>query len=523
MNRYLLLLALALIVLQQAAGQALTLTDTRFYGNNNGQIIAPTAAIQTRDKGFAFVGWSNNTGGGIIQGCLPATGNHGIIGKLDSNGNLLWIKANCNQFAYAKSICETPDGGFATNGLYNNKTGGMSIIRYDSAGNFLWEREYGAVAGSGSFQVINTKDHGFMLLGVTIGRDSDITFTYVWPMVAFPPNDWVLMKLDSLGNKQWVKTFGTSGDEYSAAELITDGKNYYVVGETSTLDHECADTVNHPGPGQALYTMKFDSVGNFLWSKAHGAGTVQMAMFDDRDHSMLVCGKVGGHVSEFTGSFGGFDMYVLKLDTSGNMIWGRQYGDNNDDDAFGLCKGPGNSYLLTGTSYRLNLPAPYTSEYDCWLYYVDSNGAEIDHKRFGGYAGDGSNNVFPYKGNFAVLGGSNSTQFFEGTGTNYNGGNIFLSRFEVAPLGVSPSSGAQRSFSIFPNPAHAQFELKWVGNHATGQVSCINAGGTIVYKSIVAAGTSVSSISTATWPSGSYVVCWDAADKPRECQTIIIQ
>jgi len=46
MNRYLLLLALALIVLQQAAGQALTLTDTRFYGNNGTrQIVNGVSSI----------------------------------------------------------------------------------------------------------------------------------------------------------------------------------------------------------------------------------------------------------------------------------------------------------------------------------------------------------------------------------------------------------------------------------------------------------------------------------------------
>lgn len=521
MKRFFLILALALVSLQQAAGQALTLTDTRFYGNNNNQTINPTAAIQTRDKGIAFVGWSDNTGGGGIPGCTPAT-QHGIIGKLDSNGNLLWIKANCNQFAYAKSICETPDGGFATNGLYNNRTGGMSIIRYDNAGNFLWEREYGAVAGSSSFQVINTADHGFMLLGITQGRDSDITFTYVWPKVAFPPNDWVLIKLDSLGNKQWAKTFGTSGDEYYAAELITDGTNYYVVGQTASLDHECADVINHKGPSQTCYLLKFDSSGNFLWSKANGAVAAPFAMYDERDNTIMISGSINGNAFETVGNHGSDDMVLMKLDTSGNYRWSKQYGDSGSDKANGLCKGPGNTYLLAGTSFRLNLPAPYTSQYDCWLYYVDNSGGVIDHKRFGGYDGEGSTNVFPYKGDYVVLGASSSGSFLEGTGTNYKGTNALLSRFEVAPVGVSISPHVEPSFVVAPNPAHAQFELRWQGNHAGGRVSCVHEAGVVIYKSEVGVGASALRISTASWPPGSYVVCWDAANRQRECQTIII-
>ena len=244
-----------LLIAQQLRAQHLQLINTKFYCNGHEETIGAVGdIIQTRDKGFAFVANTIDSGGGIVQKCTPLW-RHAIMGRFDSLGNVLWIKNMCDVGLNPTTICETPDGGFVTNaGATQAGPFGMMIFRYDKQGNLLWQKNYGRNATSSTSQIINTPDHGFLMLGYAKGQDCDILVNYQWPPILFQPNDWVLIKLDSMGDKQWVRTLGTSADERYAQALVCDGKNYYFIGTTTSKDHDCADTLNHPGG--TIYTIK---------------------------------------------------------------------------------------------------------------------------------------------------------------------------------------------------------------------------------------------------------------------------
>jgi hypothetical protein len=444
------------------------------------------------------------------------------MGRLDSLGNVVWIKNMCDVGLNPASICETPDGGFATTaGPTNSSPLGMLIFRYDSAGNLLWQKNYGRNANSGDGKMISTPDHGFLILGYAKGIDSDITVNYQWPPITFQPYDWVLMKLDSLGNKQWVRTLGTSGNEESAA-VLCDGHSYYLVGETTSKDHDCADAANFPG--SAVYTIKLDSAGNVLWSRACRGGIITKVMYDDRDNSILVIGRGGADGVYFKNGFGYDDMFLMKLDTAANFKWGKLYGTAYNDQALGLCKGPDAGYLIAGSNDN-----KIGTNLGGLLVVTDSLGNNLEQKIISGDAfGLQYNGIFPYNGDFAAIGIASSTHLSEGNGWNcrtsrqMGSGAIILSRLRLWPAGVPKSPSANHAFSIAPNPARDGFSIRWEGSHSKGILSCTNSNGQVVLQQKVATGTASLAVSSADWPRGNYIVCWQPEDGAPACEKLTI-
>ncbi len=504
--------------------QHLQLTDTKFYCNGHKETFGDIYdVIQTKDGGFAFVGNTIDSGGGFLPYCTNLY-RRGIMGKLDSNGNILWINNMCNAGIFPKSICETPDGGFAINGGAPTASPlGMLIFRYDKNGNLLWEKNYGRNANSVTSQIITTPDSGFLMLGYAGNVDSDILVNYHLPPTTFQPDDWVLIKLDSLGKKQWVRTLGTSGDEGHSAAIITDGNYYYLLGQTISKDHDCADTVHYPGPMLSVYTIKLDYSGNVLWSRANPGMVINRVMFDNRDNSILIAGYCGCKASLFGGGYGYDDMMLMKLDTAANLKWGKLYGGAYIDNALGICKGPNNGYLLAGYGY--GTPPIFHGQ----LVNVDNTGKLLDQKIITGSdrGGLSYNNIFPSQGGYSALGFTSTYKFSEGNGSNcrydtIGSGAMMLSRFQLWKTGIIAAPEQSPTFIIAPNPAHNGFRISLDKAHRSGTLTCTNYVGQTIYRQKVAAGVPAVEISAANWPRGNYIISWQPENGPAVFKTLTI-
>jgi hypothetical protein len=504
---------------QHIDAQKLRIIDTKFYCNGHyGTFSEIYDVIQTSDKGFAFTGATADTGGGILPICHNP-GTHPLFGKLDSVGNVQWIRI-CDSTNYAFSLCQTPDGGYASSGGIHNYSS-MNIIRYDKQGNLLWYKEYGKNASCGTNQIINTPDHGFLLLGFAQGQDVDIPYNYTWPPISFQPSDWVVMKLDSLGNKQWVRVLGTSGDEGSAS-ILSVGTHYYLIGRTVSKDHDCADTANHPGPGGSTYTIKLDALGNTVWSKAQYGAILNGAMYDDRDNSILITGRGSGNRQGVTGYIGMDDMLLMKLDTGGNFKWGKLYGTTSDEKAYGICKGANNNFLLVGMSYD------NTNFIDRGiLVNIDSAGGVLDQKIITGDGGVTFLRAYPFTGSFAVFGISYSKNLSEGTGQNcvygsHGSGALTLSKIDLWKTGVAKPSTWTDQFTLLPNPAQNEFEIRFSELNSAGRLSCFNAAGQSIFSQKISARTAKITVATDNWASGNYFICLQPEGGLQTCRSLII-
>jgi len=235
MKKLLLLLLIVFSYTTYLSAQALVIDSTRFItGNNPGTGIE--FAIPTADKGILLVGYTAANPGGIIPYFpLDVANENVLIGKIDSNRQISWLKVyGGSDDDGAISACQTPDGGYAVLANTSSNNGDVTgfkgatdiwLLRLDASGNLLWEKTYGSTQSDGGLSVANTPDGGFIVLGSTNGSDDDVPFHYGDPFSL----DWLVIKTDNAGNVQWSKDLGGTGDEGESGSILSVGSSYYLV------------------------------------------------------------------------------------------------------------------------------------------------------------------------------------------------------------------------------------------------------------------------------------------------------
>jgi hypothetical protein len=152
---------------------------------------ATYAMVQTNDGGYAVTGAIDSS----------AVNNEDVyIVKLDSAGNSQWSKTvGGSSKDIGAAIIQTREGGYAITGATKSTGAGsfdVFVITLDQAGKILWTKTIGGEGDDEGESIIQTKDGGYAIGGFTNAyKTSDYKFYAV--------------KLDALGNQQWVKSIGT--------------------------------------------------------------------------------------------------------------------------------------------------------------------------------------------------------------------------------------------------------------------------------------------------------------------------
>lgn len=169
-----------------------------------------------------------------------------------------------------------------------------------------------------------------------------------------------VQKLNTNGDLLWALKFGGTGWDFGSSICIDPLGNVLLTGYFSgTVDFD-------PGPGSNLLTsngtndafiVKLDQNGNFLWAKSIGGtgaeeGNSICANANGEVYAVgFFYGSVdfdpGAGVNTFT-SAGQNDIFVLKLDASGNALWARQFGSTYSDVAKALCLDNSGNPVITG-------------------------------------------------------------------------------------------------------------------------------------------------------------------------------
>ncbi len=201
-----------------------------------------------------------------------------------------------------------------------------------------------------------TSDGGFVIAGSAIKTTGQ-------------PLDALLLKVNAAGDTLWSKSFGGAGK---------DGGN----GVVESFDHGflLAGTMVPPARTDLnLYWVKTDSSGTMAWEKNtggisnegdYGAG-VQMT----RDGGYILCSQTASYGA------GGTDIYVVKVNSSGDTTWTRPFGGTGNDVAFSIQQTSDDGFILVGrtqvTSGANNL----------FLLKLKANGDTLWSRSLGGTGG----------------------------------------------------------------------------------------------------------------------------------------
>ena len=145
-------------------------------------------------------------------------------------------------------VQQTLDGGYIIAGIYTYGPGEQKgwLIKTDHYGNEEWNKTFGSFINS----VQQTLDGNYLIVGATESYGAG-------------KSDILLIKVDSLGNEQWNKTFGGSESDYGYSIQQTSDGGYIIVG--STWSYGAGD--------EDVWLIKTNSLGTKQWDKTFGGGS----------------------------------------------------------------------------------------------------------------------------------------------------------------------------------------------------------------------------------------------------------
>ncbi len=202
---------------------------------------------------------------------------------------------------FGLSFSPTSDGGFVTTGQDDGAGGHGScdiyVTKVNECGVTEWYYRYGDVGGDGGKTIKQTADGGFIVSGLTEFGGG----------VAF--NSFV-MKIDALGNFQWLKSFDSGFSDYGLGVAEAPNGDFVFSGFAGVS-------------GQLPFLARVTSTGTLLWEK-----TFALTGAWGNNVEVLNTGEIifiGAYVNVT------WNVFVLKLDGSGNIIWGNEYDTGGTD------------------------------------------------------------------------------------------------------------------------------------------------------------------------------------------------
>ena len=218
--------------------------------------------------------------------------------------------------------------------------------------------------------------------------------------------------LAQLNTINWQKTYGGTKLESSAVIVPkTNNQGYFIVSHSSS-DIGYEKTENSFG-GSDIWILSIDSIGNILWDKTFGGSANESAA-----DALIINDKLyvlSGSTSPISGNktavnYGSSDFWLFCLDFNGQINWQASFGGLNSESAQELTYYNGNLFVF-GTSNSPtsgNKTEDSYGDFDYWMVKVDTlDGQIVDQKTIGSTTTDILNDAeMDDFGNIFVLGSS---------------------------------------------------------------------------------------------------------------------
>jgi len=265
--------------------------------------------VRTMDSGYVVTGWTRSYGVGVPNKNI-------FVNKLDAAGNQVWSWVYGGMYDDEPySIVQTSDGGFAITGFTRSfgplPRPNFFVLRLDPTGMQVWFRVYWMQPShmeDEAYSIVETPDYGFAVCGRAKTVNSALFNAF-------------LLKLDMMGNFQWLRILGPANYSDEARSVAVDNSEHILVAGR-TLAFGTA-----PGSFEDIFVAKFDLGGNLAWSWTYGWANGNEQVLDDR--SLVATSDGGSAVCGPTTSVGpgipNPNFLILKLDAAGTPTWTRSH------------------------------------------------------------------------------------------------------------------------------------------------------------------------------------------------------
>ena len=493
----------------------------QFAGNTYAQGLAVT----TDNAGNVY---TTGTFSGVIDfdpgagdQSIGASGDDVFISKLDASGNFVWAKVIGSvgtDVAWAIATDNTGniyltgyflgtvdfDPGAGTANMTSLGASDVFILKLDTNGDFVWVKTVGGtdneegncirVDASNNVYISGTMNNG------TVDFDPgpsnyDLSGYY----------DTFILKLDASGDFVWAKKFDCPIDlvHIYAIELDASG-NVYSSGrflETTDFDPGAGTSNLTANDGTDIFVCKLNSAGDFQWVKQI-IGTEPASAYGldvDAGNNIYLTGRFSGTADFDPGagtanltSFGDYDIFVCRLNSTGDYVWANKFGGTTADQAEDIAvSSNGNIYVTgafntvadfdptSGTNYLIS-----NGSADAFCLKLNSSGTFLSVMQFGGAGNDwGQALAIDVNKNVLLTGWFSGTADLNPTTTVENftaaGSNDpFVVRLKIDDLGEDKKELSDGNFTLYPNPATNQINI--IITDKIEQVTIYNIAGELV-------------------------------------------
>lgn len=245
-------------------------------------------------------------------------------------------------------------------------------------------------------------------------------------------DDFWIVKLSSAGAIQWKNCYGgTDVDQAYCIQQTSDG-GYIAAGYTKSTNGQ----VTGAHGNWDIWVIKLDNAGTLLWQKTYGGSNLDAAtsIMETSDGGFVIGGYTQSTDGDVTGhhSPGKYDVWVVKINSAGTLQWQKALGGENYDNAGAVRQTSDGGYIVTAyTNSGGGDLTGYIGGGDFWVAKLDNAGAIQWQAILGGTGWDVPNDVIQLSdGNYLVVG---FTQSVDGDAiSNHGGQDILLVKLDNA-------------------------------------------------------------------------------------------
>lgn len=252
----------------------------------------------------------------------------------------------------------------------------FSIYILSAQQDVLWEKSIGGENSEYLYNAIPTPDYGFLILGSSESNSSGNKTKQNQGGL-----DYFLLKMNEDGKQEWQNSFGGDGDDLLKSAISAPDGGFLLVGSSNSS--KSGDKTEKAIGMMDIWILKLDPTGNIQWQKTIGGvgNDESITVIRTTDKGYLIGANSDSPKSNVKSqdNFGSNDFWLIKLDEKGIISWEKTIGGEQEESLKSIVETK-NGYLIGGTSNsKINELKSQDSHYlsSVWLVELNKKGEII--------------------------------------------------------------------------------------------------------------------------------------------------